>query len=84
MLEIDRETGTDLWMKAMAIEKEMKHVKVAFYILEKGASEPVGSKHIPCHIIFDVKEDFTGKARFVAGGHVTDPSASLTYSSVVA
>jgi hypothetical protein len=58
--------------------------KVAFYILEKGASEPVGSNRIPCHIIFDVKEDFTRKAQFVAGGHVTDPSASLTYLSVVA
>eukprot|EP00978_Attheya_sp_CCMP212_P035529 scaffold155062_cov24-Attheya_sp.AAC.1 len=28
--------------------------------------------------------DFTWKARFVAGGHFTDPPASITYSSVVA
>eukprot|EP00978_Attheya_sp_CCMP212_P004652 scaffold10138_cov34-Attheya_sp.AAC.1 len=28
--------------------------------------------------------DFTRKARFVAGGHLTDPPASITYSSVVA
>ena len=28
--------------------------------------------------------DFTRKARFVAGGHVTDPPTSITYSSVVA
>ncbi len=27
--------------------------------------------------------DFTRKARFVAGGHMTDPLTSLTYSSVV-
>jgi hypothetical protein len=27
--------------------------------------------------------DFTRKARFVAGGHKTDPPATLTYSSVV-
>ena len=27
--------------------------------------------------------DFTRKARFVAGGHVTDPPECLTYSSVV-
>jgi len=35
------------------------------------------------HMIFDVKMDFTRKAHYVAGGHVTDPPASLTYSSVV-
>jgi hypothetical protein len=35
-------------------------------------------------MIFDVKMDFTRKARFVAGGHVTDPPTSITYSSVVA
>ena len=34
-------------------------------------------------MIFDVKVDFTRKARFVAGGHMTNPPTSLTYSSVV-
>jgi hypothetical protein len=34
-------------------------------------------------MIFDVKMDFTRKARFVAGGHMTDPPTSITYSSVV-
>jgi hypothetical protein len=34
-------------------------------------------------MIFDVKMDFTHKARFVAGGHMTDPPSSITYSSVV-
>jgi hypothetical protein len=34
-------------------------------------------------MIFDVKMDFTRKARFVAGGHMTDPPTSMTYSSVV-
>jgi len=33
-LEIDRESGTDLWQKA--IEKEMSHVQVAFNILDEG------------------------------------------------
>jgi hypothetical protein len=81
-LEIDQETGTDFWQKAIA--KEMLHVRPAFNILEKGASPPIGSKWIPCHMIFDIKMDFTRKARFVAGGHVTDPPSSITYSSVVA
>jgi hypothetical protein len=37
-----------------------------------------------CHMIFNIKMDFTWKARFVAGSHITDPPASITYSSVVA
>ncbi len=32
---------------------------------------------------FEVKMDFTRKARFVAGGHMTDPPSHMTYSSVV-
>lgn len=34
-------------------------------------------------MIFDVKMDFTCKARFVARGHMTNPPTSLTYSSVI-
>ncbi len=42
-----------------------------------------GFQEIKCHIVFDVKMDFTRKARFVAGGHTTKPPNSLTYSSGV-
>jgi hypothetical protein len=34
-------------------------------------------------MIFDVKMDFTRKARFVAGGHMPDPPSTITYSSAV-
>jgi hypothetical protein len=34
-------------------------------------------------MIFDIKMDFTRKARYVAGGHMTDPPDSITYSTVV-
>jgi hypothetical protein len=34
-------------------------------------------------VIFNVKMDFTWKARFVAGGHTTDTPGLITYSSVV-
>ena len=34
-------------------------------------------------MVFDIKMDFTRKARFVAGGHTTEAPASMTYSSVV-
>ena len=42
-----------------------------------------GHQEIKCHVVFDVKMDFTRKARFVAGGHTTEAPVSLTYSSVV-
>lgn len=80
-LEIDRETGTTFWKNALI--QEMGGMKPVINILEKGSSPPVGFKEIPCHIIFDVKMDFTRKARFVAGGHRTDPPLSITYASVV-
>jgi hypothetical protein len=81
-LEIDRETNTTFWTDAIA--KEMKHVFPAFNILDKGCKAPPGSKFIKCHMNFEVKMDFTRKARFVAGGHMTDPPSHMTYSSVVA
>jgi hypothetical protein len=80
-LAIDRETNTDLWAKA--IEKEMLHVFPAFKILDEGQDAPLMSKYIRCHMISDLKLDLTHKACFMAGGHMTDPPTSLTYSSVV-
>ena len=61
----------------------MHDVMVAFNIQEEGAKPPPGHKHILLHLVFDVKMDFHRKARLVAGGHLTDPPETLTYSSVV-
>eukprot|EP00978_Attheya_sp_CCMP212_P042980 scaffold272243_cov20-Attheya_sp.AAC.1 len=61
----------------------MKNVMPAFQFLEGDMPAPVAHKKIQCHMIFDIKMDFTRKARSVAGGHLTDPPASITYSSVV-
>ncbi|MGH3054668.1 MAG: reverse transcriptase domain-containing protein, partial [Gaiellaceae bacterium] len=80
-LSIDNKTGTDFWYKA--IQKEMTNVMPAFQFLDADDKVPVGYKWIPCHMVFDIKMDFTRKARLVAGGHVTDPPTSHTYSSVV-
>lgn len=80
-LEIDRKTGTTFWREA--IELEMKNVMPAFKFVDDGDNIPIGYKEIPLHIVFDIKMDFTRKARLVAGGHVTDPPSALTYSSVV-
>jgi hypothetical protein len=79
-LQIDRDTGTDYWRKA--IEKEMKNVSIAF---EFNAEDliPVGHKEIKCHMIFDVKITLVRKARFVADGHKVEEPKENTFSSVV-
>ena len=79
--EIDQETGTTYWKDAL--EKEMRNVMVAFDILEDGQVIAPGFQRIDCHIVWDIKSDFTRKARLVAGGHQTEPPASITYASVV-
>jgi hypothetical protein len=79
--QIDKEMGTDYWHQAVL--KEMRNNAVAFKFLEEGEQVPVGSTWIPFHMIFDVKCDLTRKARFVAGGHWTQPATQITYSSVV-
>lgn len=80
-LEIDKENGNTYWEDA--IKKEMGVIAPVFEILDDGQVAPLGYQKIPCHIIFDIKFDFTRKARFVAGGHKTEPPQSITYASVV-
>ena len=80
-LAIDCQRGTDFWAKAIA--KEMRAVAKAFQILDPDAPSPAGFTKIGVHMVFDIKPDFTRKARLVAGGHVTDPPSSITYASVV-
>ncbi|MEM1010203.1 MAG: reverse transcriptase domain-containing protein, partial [Myxococcota bacterium] len=48
-----------------------------------GRVVPDGYRRIPCHMIFDVKQSGKRKARFVAGGHMTNPPKDSVYSSVV-
>ena len=78
---LDRENGNTFWMDAVA--KEMKNSRIAFELKPRGERAPVGYKEITCHLIFDLKMDMTRKARYVAGGHLTDVPTSMTYSSVV-
>ena len=70
----------------------MSKAKIAYIPVDAVTPEEVrsnkvdqlqGFQEIKCHIMFDVKMDFTRKARFVAGGHMTEAPNSLTYSSVV-
>lgn len=89
-LQIDKENGNTYWSDA--ISKEMSKAKVSYVPIDGVTPEDVrankvdqlrGFQEIKCHVIFDVKMDFTRKARFVAGGHMTEAPNSLTYSSVV-
>ena len=89
-LRLDQESGTKLW--ETAINKEMKKAKVAYNEVDDCTPDDVrhgkvpeltGFQEISCHLIFDVKMDFTRKARFVANGSTTDAPVALCYSSVV-
>jgi hypothetical protein len=89
-LEIDRQTGTDHWHRAL--NKEMSKVKVAWNacvdithddVRSGKVKDMIGFQEIGCHIVFDIKMDFTRKARLCAGGQTTDTPAAMPYSSVV-
>ena len=70
-----------MWKDALALE--MYNVGVAFEILEEGQNEPPGWSKASGHLIWDVKMDFTRKARWVLDGHKTpDPNGS-TFAGVV-
>ncbi len=89
-LKIDNATGTQFWENAL--NKEMKKAKVAYTEVDgctpeqarkNQVPELTGFQEISCHIVFDVKMDFTRKARFVANGSTTETPVTLCYSSVV-
>ena len=80
-IKSDDKNGNKHWFEA--INKEMKNVEAAFNILEKEESIPVGYKYIPYCMIFDAKMDFSRRAQYVAGGHITDPPNAAAYVSVV-
>jgi hypothetical protein len=78
---IDRKNGNTFWRDAIA--KEMYNVGVAFEVLEEGATAPAGWSKVTGHIVFDVKMDFTRKARWVLDGHKTPDIVGSTYAGVV-
>ena len=89
-LEIDRTMNTDFWQKA--INKEMSRVKITWathdghtpqQVREGKVAEFIGFQEIGCHIVFDIKMDFTRKAHFVASSHTTSAPSSLTCLSVM-
>ena len=61
----------------------MYNVRVAFEILDEGAHAPHGWKQVARHLVWDVKIDFTRKARWVLDGHKTLNPIGSTYACVV-
>ena len=89
-VRIDRENGNTFWQDSL--NNEMSKAKVAYEHVKgyepgdvrKGKVDALkGYQEITCHIIFDVKMDFTRKAQFVANGSRTHTPPSVCYSSVV-
>jgi hypothetical protein len=79
---IDTANGNTFWRDA--IKLEMVNVGIAFEVLEEGVSAPPGWHKVTGHLIFDVKMDFTRKARWVLDGHKTpDPIGISNYAGVV-
>ena len=78
---LDRKNGNTLWIDA--IHLEMSNVKIAFEILDEDDPLPIGWTQSSGHLVFDVKMDFTRKARWVKDGHKTPKPEHSTYAGVV-
>ena len=62
----------------------MQNVCFACKTLDDNEKVPPGYQWMQCHMIFTVKMGgFVCKAQLVAGGHMTDTPAVMTYASVV-
>ena len=78
---LDMKNGNSVWRQA--IEKEMTNVGITFQLLNHGDDPPIGYTKASGHLIFDVKMDFTRKARFALDGHKTEKPEISTYAGVV-
>jgi hypothetical protein len=79
--EPDRINGNTLWMDTLTLE--LSNVGVAFKVLEDGKGVPQGWTQASGHIIWDLKMDFTRKARWVLDGHKLATPEGSTYAGVV-
>ena len=67
--EIAKANNNTFWRDAVA--KEMTEVGIAFEVLEHGEKAPKGWSKVTGRLVWDVKMDFTRKARWVLDGHLT-------------
>lgn len=78
---IDTNNGNTFWCDAIVLE--MQKNGVAFQILDNGVRAPPGWSKVTGHLVFDVKMDFTRKARWVLDGHKNPNPIGSTYTGVV-
>jgi hypothetical protein len=80
--KLDAQNGNTLWEDAM---KEEIQSLLDFNTFEDKGKVPFidGFKNIIVHFVFAVKHDLRHKACLVAGGHLTEPTGSNSYSGVV-
>ena len=79
--KLDEKNGNLFWMNAL--NKEMLNVGIAFELLEAGKKAPPGWSKVTGHLVWDVKMDFTRKARWVLDGHKTPDATTSTFAGVV-
>ena len=79
--ELDAKNKNTFWIDALT--KEMKNVGIAFEVLPEGKSAPPGWTKETGHLVWDLKMDFTQKARWVLDGHKTADPIGSTYAGVV-
>ena len=80
-MEVNQKNGNTMWRDTLALE--MFNIGVAFEILEEGQSVPTGWKKASGHLIWDVKMDFTRKAKWVLDGHKTPDPIGSTFTGMV-
>ena len=70
-----------MWRDALA--KEMYNVGVISEVLEEGQQAPAVRHLVTGHIVWDVKMDFTWKARWVLDGYKTPDQNGSMFAGVV-
>ena len=79
-LLFDEENNNTLWRDA--IDKEMNGILPGFDFPETNRPPP-GYTKSSGHLVFDIKMDFTRKARWVKDGHLTPDPIDSNYAGVV-
>ena len=80
---LDTKNGNNKWKEAVNTELSQIVEYETFEDKGKGAKVTKDYKIIWCHFVFNVKHEGHHKARYVAGGHLTDPPLDIVYSGVV-
>ena len=82
-MQLDATSGNTKWKDTINTELVQIIEYKTFEDKGKGAKVLMDYKLIWCHFVFDVKHNGRYKARYIAGGHLTDPPLDSVYSGVV-